>query len=103
MSRLLEIPRDFHAELELLPKEQSQRTRPLLSGFRGQVRWAGATSDIDVEIVPTSGPIAPGDRGHVDVRFLFRDEQRVVSEGETFSLREGATEIGIGKVVLADP
>jgi hypothetical protein len=98
MSRLIDIPPDFRADLQLWPSDRSRRTGPLLPGFRGLVRFDSSNEDLDVEVVPSTGAIRPGERSHVEVRFLFRD-QRLVGQGSRFSLWEGATEIGIGRVL----
>jgi GTPase len=98
MSPLIDTPPDFRAELELWSSDRSLRTKPLPPGFRGLARFAGSDDDVDVEVAPAEA-LHPGQRGEVEVRFLFRDMRHDFAVGQSFSLREGATEIGCGSVL----
>lgn len=97
MKGRLDSPVDLRVRLRLLPSTESRRTKPLLGGFRGVIRPAGSNTDFAVQVAPDGTEIEPGEEGVADIWFLI--ESPPLGVGESFELREGATQIGQGSVI----
>lgn len=102
MKARLGTPVDLRVQLQLLPSKQSQRTKPLIGGYRGLIRPAGSDLDFAVQVAPQETEIIPGGEGPADVWFLI--EAPSLGVGGLFELREGATQIADGRVLgIGDP
>lgn len=78
------------------------RTQPVVSGFRGLVRPEGSDEDVAVELKPREGELSPGTQGEADLWFLLRAYKIALAVSQGFELREGATQIGEGRVLSAE-
>lgn len=99
MSAEIDFPADAFVRLRLCAPDEGGRTQPILPGFRGLVRPDGSGEDLAVQLKPYDAELLPGTQGDADLWFLFRDYQFPFAVGQSFALREGATQIGEGRVL----